>query len=119
MDVGLELIDGWRTAREVRAFDDALGIISGTPSSPGWTTRQDEQGRRVIVTEPGSQAPGVTNGVALRLPLLKPQSYNENAMASGSYAQEALTKVSAGTNLMAERKATCMLRKVYCMLTLN
>jgi hypothetical protein len=89
----------------------AFNITPDHEMVPGWTTSQE---RRAIVAEPGSQAPGVTvNGVALRLPLIKLPWYNQNAMASGRYAQEVLTKVSAGTNLMAERKAACMLRKVY------
>jgi hypothetical protein len=121
--------------REVRAFDDALGIdwqgqtpleVSGVWSNdafnatpgheviPGWAiSPQDEQDRRVIVAEPGGQTPGVAvNSVALRLPQIKLPSYNQSAMASGFYRQEALTKVSAGTKLMAARKAACMLRNV-------
>jgi hypothetical protein len=93
------------------------GAFNVTPDHemvPGWTTSQDNQERRVIVAEPGGQTPGITvNGVALRLPKLKLPLYNPSGIASGSNAQEISTKVSAGTSLMAERKAACMLRKVY------
>jgi hypothetical protein len=125
--------NAWMAGRQVGAFNDALGLdwqdqtplatgvwnngafnTPGHEMIPGWTASQDEQQRRVIAAEPGSQAPGDTvNGVALRLPLTKLPSYNQSAMASGYYAQEVLTKVSAGTSLMAERKAACMLRKIY------
>jgi hypothetical protein len=50
----------------------AFNITHEMEMIPGRTTPQEEQGRRVIVAEPGSQAPGVTvNGVALRHPPAK------------------------------------------------
>jgi len=94
MDDGLTLVDAWMAERQGLAFNDA------------------QQERRVVVA-PGIQAPGVTaNGVALRHPLIKLPWYDQSAMASGCYPQEALTKVSAGTNLMVAPKAACMLRDV-------
>jgi hypothetical protein len=134
-----EMIPGWTTSQEqqerrvITAENGPLadlqaqtplatgvwsnGAFNSTPDHemiPGWTTSQGEQQRRVIAAEPGSQAPGVTvNDVALRLPRNKLPSNNQSAMASGYYAQEVLPKVSAGTSLMAERKAACMLQKAY------
>jgi hypothetical protein len=62
MDDGLETIDAWMPEPQVRAFNDALGINSGT-------TSQGEKERRIIVAEPGSQPPGGTvNYEAPRLP---------------------------------------------------
>jgi hypothetical protein len=74
--------------------------------SPGWTTSQYEQERRATVTQPGSQPPGVTvSGVALHLPHLKLQPDNQDATASEWSQQKISSEVSAGTNLMAARKA--------------
>jgi hypothetical protein len=98
-------------------LDQTPGIWSNaTPGHdirPGWMSFKAEQERRVIVAEPGGQAPDVTvNGVALRLPLIKLQSDNQSAMTPGCYPQEVSIKVSAGTNLLTARQATCMLRNV-------
>jgi len=129
LDDGLKMIDPWTAGRQVPAFNDAFRINSAWPeinnqdlgSGNGFLahwqgqTPEQDQGRRVTAAEPGSQAPGITvNGVALRLPQSILPSYNQSAMASGSYAQEVLPKVSAGTNLMAERKACFYVAKDIC-----
>lgn len=107
----------WQGQTPLATGVSSNGAFNITPDHemvPGWTTSQEEQGRRVLATEPGGQAPGATvNGVALRLPQLKLPSHNPSGIASGSNAQEISTKVSAGTNLIAERKAACILQKVY------
>ena len=60
---------------------------------------------RAAVAEPGTQTPGVAvNGVALRHPHLKFPTDNQGAAASGSHIKKILSKVSAGTSLMAARK---------------
>ncbi len=74
--------------------------------SPGRTTSQYEQERRATVAQPGSQPPGVTvSGVALRLPPMKLQPDNQDATASRWSQQKISSEVSAGTSLMAARKA--------------
>ena len=55
--------------------------------------------------EPGSQTPGVTVGVALRLPQLTLPSENRSATASKCYPRKVLNEVSAGTNLMATSRS--------------
>jgi hypothetical protein len=78
VDDGMKLVDAWMAEQQVRAFDNALGIdwqsqtsiVTGLWSNgafnvtpgyeviPGRTTPQNEQERsRVMVAEPGSQAP--------------------------------------------------------------
>src|SRR5260370_1122079 len=79
--------------------------------SPGRTTSQYEQERRATVAQPGSQAPGVTvSGVALRYPHVKLQPDNQDATASGWSQQKISNEVSAGTSLMAARKAASCVR---------
>lgn len=79
-------------------------------SGPGWATSQ-ESGRRAAVAEHGSEAPGVNaSGVALHHPRSIHPSDNQSATASGQSRQRILTKVSAGTNLMAVRKAAHCIR---------
>ena len=95
---------------EPRRLDE---IESGVAPCPGWTASQ-ELARIATVAEPGGQAPGVTvDSEALRLPQGILQRDNQDAGASGSSQEKILPEVSAGTSLMAERKAACMLRKVY------
>jgi len=135
---GLGLVDVNMAGRQVRTFNDALGLNSGTQGNirdsgsengflpdwqgqtplptgvwsnaacnttpeyemiAGWMTDDSEQleERRVMVAEPGSQAPGVTVSVALHPPHLKAPSQNPNGIASGSNAQEMSTENASQT----------------------
>ena len=70
-----------------------------------WTGFLFDQQREAANAEPGSLTPGVTVGVALRLPLAKLPSDIQSAMASGCYQQQkVLAEVSAGTTFTATSK---------------
>ena len=71
---------------------------------PPWTGFLFDQQRGAAIAEPGSQTPGVTIGVALRLPQAKLPSDIQDAMASGYCPQKALAEVSTGTTLTATSK---------------
>ena len=99
---------------EQRDEDLRLGNANWWGQTPGRCISQDEQLACIAaVAESKSQTLGVAvNSVTLHLPLIKHPSYNQSAMASGCYPQDALIEASAGTNLMVAPKVAYSI--MYC-----
>ena len=111
----------WDVPRQVKfprhdQRDEDLGSGNATwqGQTPGLCISPEVQEKacKAADMEPRSQTPDVAvNSVALRLPPIKHPLYNQNAMASGYYPQEVLTKVGAGAKLMAAPKVAY---HMYC-----
>ena len=92
---------------EQRDEDLGSGNATWQDQIPGLCISPDEQEQACSTAdvEPRSQTPDVAiNSVAPRFPPIKHPLYNQNAMASGYYPQEVLTKVGARARLMAAPK---------------